>query len=234
MIQIVLQAISALFSMISSLVIVNIFNSIDDKSRAAAIIIFAILNCFTHIIKLCYTYSVDGYGADFGGDGSENNLTMSKTAAKTASIGFVDCVFDIVTGIALINGIDFAAFDSTSALVAVGTFIGFSEELVELLLDLLINAADKAADGVENGVMVISIIESLAALIEIIISLYLIGLVTNDAVFMGLGITVLLLTGCMFCCCSLGWICCNDMNELYTICVWMCIMFTYVFKCKCR
>ena len=86
-----LQALVALWSLISSLSVINVWSTTNDEGRAVVIMVFSIFNLCTACIK---PLSAD-----------EWDLPLAKARAiKHMYITGVDVTFDIVVAVALMTG----------------------------------------------------------------------------------------------------------------------------------
>eukprot|EP01084_Bolivina_argentea_P051568 94873_1 len=132
---IIIQLFATVFSAISTITIINLWNADDHQARGIVTIVFGALEFLMHIVKIVYVIYI-----------SEKEIsTVSKLSKiKAIVIGFVDAVFDIIAAAAIIDGVnDFIEFNLTEQLfVAIGTLTGLSEEIVETFLELCFWAAE--------------------------------------------------------------------------------------------
>lgn len=92
-----------------------------------------------------------------------DNKTPNKTelAVVVGISTFCDAIFDILQGIALIHGFEYN--DDSAVLLVIGTFIGLSEEIVDLIHTMVSGAFESAE---EIGDEVIPMVRTVAFFIE--------------------------------------------------------------------
>ena len=123
---------------------------------------------------------------DFGKSHSLWQVPSVNTKQKAAIIGLVDCTFDIISALALLYGVDFQSTDITSYLITLGTLIGFSEEIIELILEIILMVIDYISNRNDNKklqfwfISIIGTIEIIAALVEVSISVHVINQIETD------------------------------------------------------
>ena len=125
----VVTIIVALFSTLSSCFIINIFGIINNQIRGILSIIFSIASLFLICCKCCLVWEErpTGYSKDERKNLNQRSLNSSLMVFVTT----VDCTFDILAGIALIN--DNLSYLNYSIYVIIGTSLGTTDEIIELI-----------------------------------------------------------------------------------------------------
>ena len=217
-------------SAVSSMAIINVFGIEDDKTRFRLIMAFAVTEFIIQMLK-CFC-SASNSGVNFEGEdfeyvssicpsGKVNSFMDStktymrvpqyNTKIKATLLGLIDFVFDAIAAVAILNGIDFVTFDSTSLLVALGTLIGLGEEIIELCLEIITfsleffiekGATEKCKYFSYMIVICLGTIELIGAFIEIGISISIAAsLDKSDSGFVIISIIIMSVLGCcLFCC----------------------------------
>ena len=202
---IIAQALAAICSMVSTITIINFFRIDDVETRTYIIIIFAIFEFVVQCFKLALPvkHGKDNYLSTAA---AMCMTTTTNTKSKAVIIGLVDATFDVIAAIAILNGVDYVDFDATSILITVGTFIGFGEEVTELMIEIFIALMDCCTDGDSTIAFCVTccfgIVELIGSFIEIGISMYVAAQISDPdaSLFVIITITVLSLLFCCLCC----------------------------------
>lgn len=184
---IILQLIAVICSGISSAGIVNLFQIKSITTRVYIIIISAGIQLLVQLIKLkMETRKYPGTN-----DGSWCcellwRIPTVNTKQKAVIIGIIGCTFDVMSAMSILYGVDFETADITSYLITLGTLIGFSEEIVELILEIILIIIDQISDRTKNQklkfhiISFIGTIEIIAALVEVGISMHIVLQLDTD------------------------------------------------------
>merc|ERR1712087_192973 len=106
----------------------------------------------------------------------------------------------IVVGVAYVNHIqgvinNEGMADSVTLLIQFGTLTGLGEEILEVLVEFALYVG-----SLENTLAkCLFVFENCVALVELIIMIYVVSLVGDDSVFVGVSVTVLVLASCGIC-----------------------------------
>ena len=222
---IILQLIATICSGISSLGIVNPFNIQNIKIRVYIITISAGLQLLVQLIKLHIAnrrHSDPNDPRDCIHKMALWQIPSVNTKQKALIIGVIDCAFDVISALSLLYGVDFQNADITSYLITLGTLIGFSEEMMELILEIILIFIDYISDRDDNKklqfhiISCLGTIELMVAFVEISISAHIIWNlnIENSDVDLGMKIGMGLL---MFFIAMFG---CIYVNNTHPRCCW--------------
>eukprot|EP01083_Nonionella_stella_P067425 178328_1 len=152
---VILQGLATIFSGGSSAAIIGLLHIQDTNTRGIMIIVCAVSEFIMHIFKLLF--SMDCGDKSLAKWNLQEGLikTSTNTKSKAVILGLVDCAFDLIAAIAILNGIEFSAYTAASLLITLGTFIGLSEEITELILELVLwcfemNASSNDSSNLEG------------------------------------------------------------------------------------
>lgn len=123
------------------------------------------------------------YSAEGGFKQALIGSTMFITAYKAIFIQLVDSVFDIIVAVSFLVNIEYGT--SSSFLLLAATWIGFSEEAVELFFEFTWCVMTCCAEKCIHGIILLAVLEFFGCVLELGFGIYLsIQILDNDDTFL--------------------------------------------------